>query len=69
MLRCAGVVISLRRRRFRDNGRGARLFNSGLEGTARRAIDIRKGDKIDEETFKSLVRAAVVFNTSLRGGR
>jgi hypothetical protein len=38
------------------------LFNSSLEGNARRAIDIREGDKIDEEAFKTLVRAAVVLN-------
>jgi hypothetical protein len=46
----------------------SRLFNSSLEGNARRAIDIREGDKIDEEAFKALVRAAVVLNTS-RAGR
>jgi hypothetical protein len=38
------------------------LFNSSLEGNTRRAIDIREGDKIDEEAFKTLVRAAVVLN-------
>ena len=38
------------------------LFNSSLEGNARRAIDIREDDKIDEEAFKTLVRAAVVLN-------
>jgi len=38
------------------------LFNSSLEGNARRAIDIREGDKIDEEAFKTLVRAALVLN-------
>jgi len=38
------------------------LFNSSLEGNARRAIDIREGDKIDEEAFKALVRAAVALN-------
>lgn len=42
----------------------SRLFNSSLEGNARRAIDIREGDMIDEEAFKTLVRAAVVLNTS-----
>ena len=41
----------------------ARLFNSSLEGNARRAIDIRDGDKIDEKAFKTLVRAAVALNT------
>jgi len=34
----------------------SRLFNSILEGNARRAIDIREGDKIDEEAFKAPVR-------------
>lgn len=41
-----------------------RLFNSSLEGNARRAIDIREGDDIDAEAFKALVRAAVILNTS-----
>lgn len=45
----------------------SRLFNSSLEGNARRAIDIREGDKIDEEAFKALVRGAVVLNTSELG--
>jgi hypothetical protein len=45
----------------------SRLFNSSLKGNARRAIDIREGDKIDEEAFKTLVRAAVVLNTSRVG--
>lgn len=40
------------------------LFNSSLEGNTRRALDIRKDDKIDEEAFKALVRAAAVLNTS-----
>ena len=29
-----------------------KLFNSSLEGNARRAIDLREGDKIDEAAFK-----------------
>ena len=41
-----------------------RLFNSSLEGKVRRAIDIRDGDRIDEEAFKTLVRAAVALNTN-----
>ena len=44
------------------------LFNSSLEGNARRAIDIHEGDKIDDEEFKALVRAAVVLNTSKSDG-
>jgi hypothetical protein len=39
------------------------LFNSSLEGNARRAIDIREGDTIDEKALKALVRAAVALNT------
>ena len=34
------------------------LFNASLEGSTRRAIDIREGDKIDEEALKALIRAA-----------
>jgi hypothetical protein len=40
------------------------LFNSSLEGNTRRAIDIRKGDEIDENAFKALIRAAVALNTA-----
>ena len=36
----------------------AGLFNASLTGGTRRAIDIREGDRIDEEGFKALVRAA-----------
>ncbi len=41
-----------------------RLFNSSLEGNTRRAIDIREGEKIDEDALKALVRAAAALNTS-----
>ncbi len=40
------------------------LFNSSLEGSTRRAIDIAKGDKINEAALKALVRAAIAFNTA-----
>src|SRR5215510_13090079 len=40
----------------------ARLFNSSLEGNARRAIDIHEGDKVDEAALKDLIRAAVALN-------
>ena len=40
----------------------ARLFNSGLEGGTRRAIDIHEGDKIDARAFKALIKAAVARN-------
>ncbi len=32
--------------------------------TARRAIDIHEGDKLDEKALKALIRAAVALNTS-----
>ena len=42
----------------------AGLFNSSLTGNTRRAIDLREGERIDEEAFKALVRAAVALNLS-----
>jgi hypothetical protein len=42
----------------------AGLFNSSLEGNARRAIDIHEDDEIDEEALKDLIRAAVALNES-----
>jgi hypothetical protein len=41
------------------------LFNSGLEGNVRRAIDLFEGDRIDETAFKVLVREAVALNASV----
>src|SRR3974390_1463954 len=40
----------------------AKLFNAGLEGNARRAIDFFEGDKINERALKNLVRAAIAYN-------
>src|SRR3979411_1576379 len=40
------------------------LFNSSLEGNARRAIDFHEGDEIDEDAFKRLIRAAAALNRS-----
>ena len=42
----------------------ARLFNSSLEGNARRAIDIHEGEEVDASAFKALVREAVALNVS-----
>ena len=39
-----------------------KLFNAGLEGNARRAIDLLEGDRIDEPALKALVRAAIDYN-------
>ena len=40
------------------------LFNSSLEGKVRRAIDVREGESVDEQTFKDLIRSAVAMNTA-----
>ena len=40
------------------------LFNSSLDGTTRRAIDIHEGETINEESIKALIRAAVTLNQS-----
>jgi hypothetical protein len=39
-----------------------KLFNAGLEGNQRRAVDFFEGDKINERALKNLVRAAVAYN-------
>jgi hypothetical protein len=39
-----------------------KLFNAGLEGNARRAIDFLEGDKINDRALKALIRAAIAFN-------
>lgn len=41
-----------------------KLFNASLEGNTRRAIDIREGEEVDADAFKTLIRAAVTLNTS-----
>ena len=40
----------------------SKMFNSSLGGGTRRAIDIREGDRVDDEAFKALVREAVTLN-------
>jgi hypothetical protein len=42
----------------------ARLFNSSLDGNARRAIDIREGEEVEAEAFKALIRAAAALNAA-----
>jgi hypothetical protein len=37
----------------------AGLFNAGLEAKTSRAIDLREGDRLEEEEFRALVRRAV----------
>ncbi|HWV52092.1 DUF1801 domain-containing protein [Pseudorhodoplanes sp.] len=45
------------------------LFNSSLDGNARRAIDLSEGDTINEKEFKALVRAAAALNENGRAAR
>src|SRR3954470_13810775 len=40
----------------------AKLFNSSLDGNTRRAIDLREADEIDEDAFRTLIRAAAALN-------
>ncbi len=40
----------------------AKVFNAGLEGNQRRAIDIFEGDKVDERALKALIKEAVAHN-------
>ena len=39
-----------------------KLFNAGLEGNMRRAIDFFEGDKLNERALKNLIHAAVDYN-------
>jgi len=45
------------------------LFNSSLDGNTRRAIDIKAGEAIDPEAFKTLIRAAAALNGERAAGR
>lgn len=38
------------------------IFNSSLEGKARRAIDIAEGEEVDASAFKALIREAADLN-------
>ena len=43
-----------------------KLFNAGLEGNQRRAIDFFEGDRINERALKDIVRAAIGYNQARR---
>ena len=43
------------------------LFNAGLDGSTRRAIDVFEGDAIDVAALKTLVREGVAYNASKSG--
>lgn len=44
----------------------AKLFNAGLDGGTRRAIDIFEGGALNEKAFKALIREAVALNAARR---
>ena len=44
---------------FQDSGK---LFNAGLEGNRRRAIDFFEGDKINERALKTLLKEALAYD-------
>ena len=46
----------------------AKLFNSSLDGNARRAIDIHEGEEVDAGAFQALIHAAVDLNAGGKGG-
>ena len=46
----------------------AKLFNSSLDGNARRAIDIHEGGEVDAGAFQALIHAAVDLNTGGKAG-
>ncbi|BCB18833.1 DUF1801 domain-containing protein [Bosea sp. ANAM02] len=47
----------------------AGLFNSSLEGNARRALDIREGEVVDGDAFRALIGEAVALNMSGKKAR
>jgi hypothetical protein len=55
-------VVKLTFARGADVADPQKLFNASLEGSTRRAIDIREGEKLDAAAFKKLIRAAVAVN-------
>ena len=58
------VKLTFARGAALDDPKG--LFNASLEGGTRRAIDIREGERLDEDAFKALIRSAVQANSAAR---
>jgi hypothetical protein len=46
----------------------AKLFNSSLDGNARRAIDIHEDEEVDAGAFQALIHAAIDLNTGGKAG-
>lgn len=45
------------------------LFNAGLDGGTRRAIDFREEETLDEAAFVALIRAAAALNVGAKGSK
>ena len=45
------------------------LFNAGLTGNVRRAIDLRAQDEVDGPVFQELIQEAIAFNQGHAPGR
>lgn len=45
------------------------LFNASLDGSVRRAIDLREGEPLDEPALQALILAAVALNESSARGK
>ena len=56
------VKLTFHKGALLDDPKG--LFNSGLEGKTRHAIDIHEGDTLDKAAFKALVKEAAALNES-----
>ena len=54
------VKVTIAYGAFLDDPAG--LYNNGLEGNQRRAIDLYENDNLDAEAFKALIRRAVAYN-------
>jgi hypothetical protein len=54
------VKVTIAYGAFLDDPAG--LYNNGLEGNQRRAIDLYENDSFDEDAFKALIRRAVAYN-------
>lgn len=54
------VKVTIAYGAFLDDPAG--LYNNGLEGNQRRAIDLYENDTLDADAFKALIRRAVAYN-------
>ncbi len=45
------------------------IFNAELKGNQRRAVEFHEGDRINEESLKSLIRSAVARNQAKKASK